>query len=288
MIGAIEGIRDGQVFRDRRELHDAHVHRGLQQRIGANGDSIVLSGGYVDDVDDGDVIIYTGEGGRDQNTGRQIANQTLTRGNLALAKHFREGNPIRVNRGYTSDSKYAPERGYSYDGLYRIENCWSEHGKDGFLVWRYRLVKMSSSEQIQVENPQFAPQEKEQPSCTSVYTTRVIRNSDVGNYVKHLYEYRCQITGIQLETPSGFYAEACHVKPVAKPHNGPDVTENILCLSPNMHVLFDLGAIALTEDFQVIGIGSKITLHDNHNLSIDCIRYHREHIYKPLTKIQNG
>jgi len=209
----------------------------------------------------------------------------MTRGNLALARHFKEGNPVRVNRGYTLNSEFAPKRGYRYDGLHRIENCWSEHGEDGFLVWRYRLVKISSSEQIQVESPQSAPQGAERPSRTAVYTTRVIRNSDIGNYVKHLYEYRCQISGIQLRTPSGFYAEACHIKPVGKPNNGPDVAGNVLCLSPNMHVLFDLGAISLTDDFQVIGIGSKIKLHENHKLSTDCIRYHREHIYKPETRI---
>ena len=112
----------------------------------------------------------------------------------------------------------------------------------------------------------------------------MIRNSDIGNYVKRLYEHKCQINGIQLQTPTGLYAEACHIRPVGKPHNGPDIAGNVLCLSPNTHVLFDLGAISLTDDFQVIGIGSKITIHDNHNLSLDCIRYHREHIYKPPTE----
>lgn len=282
MIGEVEGVSEGRIFKDRRALHDAGIHRGLQQGIGAKGESIVLSGGYVDDIDEGDVIIYTGEGGRDPNSGRQNADQTMTRGNLALARHHQEGNPIRVNRGYTLDSEYAPKNGYRYDGLYRIENCWKEHGEDGFLVWRYRLVKISSAEQINVEAPQEdAPQGTERPGRTSVYTTRVIRNSDIGNYVKSLYEHRCQISGVQLETPGGFYAEACHIKPVGKPHNGPDIAGNVLCLSPNMHVLFDLGAISLTDNLQVIGIESKITIHPNHELSLDCIRYHREHIYKP-------
>lgn len=76
MSGEIDGIRDGTTFKSRRELHDTGIHRGLQQGIGARGESIVLSGGYVDDEDYGDVIIYTGEGGRDQRTGRQIADQT--------------------------------------------------------------------------------------------------------------------------------------------------------------------------------------------------------------------
>jgi len=57
--------------------------------IASHGSSIVLSGGYVDDEDMGDVIIYTGEGGRDSNTGRQIADQQLALGNRALAEnHF--------------------------------------------------------------------------------------------------------------------------------------------------------------------------------------------------------
>lgn len=65
-----------------------------------------------------------------------------------------------------------------------------------------------------------------------------------------LYDYKCQISDIKLEVPSGHYAEACHIKPVGKLHNGPDSVDNVLCLSPNMHVLFDLGAISLTDDFR--------------------------------------
>jgi putative restriction endonuclease len=90
--------------------------------IAPEGSSIVLSGGYADDIDEGELIVYTGEGGRDPNTQRQISDQQLTRGNLALARNFIEGNPVRVNRGSTLDSKYAPLSGYRYDGLYRIDS----------------------------------------------------------------------------------------------------------------------------------------------------------------------
>lgn len=47
----------------------------MQAGIGGGGESIVQSGRYVDDIDDGDIIVYTGQGGRDLNTGRQIKNQ---------------------------------------------------------------------------------------------------------------------------------------------------------------------------------------------------------------------
>ena len=219
MIGEIEGVQPGHFFPNRRSLHDAGVHRALQKGIGAAGESIVLSGGYIDDIDEGDIIIYTGEGGRDQRTGRQVADQTMTRGNLALSRHYQEGNPIRVCRGSTLDSPHAPQSGYTYAGLYRIENCWNEVGTDGFLIWRYPLVKIPS-------------------------------------------------------------AESCHIRPVGRPHNGPDIVENILCLSPNMHALFDLGAISLTDDLQVLGINGNLNMHPQHHLSIDCIRCHREHIFR--------
>ena len=77
----------GTVFASRQELHDADIHRGYMRGIAPQGLSIVLSGGYVDDQDLGDEIIYTGEGGRDPKSGRQIADQTLTGGNLYLAQN---------------------------------------------------------------------------------------------------------------------------------------------------------------------------------------------------------
>jgi putative restriction endonuclease len=280
MIGEIEGIKPGHIFSDRRALHDAGVHRGLMIGIGAGeGTSIVLSGGYRDDRDDGDTIIYTGEGGRDPGSGRQIADQKMIRGNLALAQNYRNGNPIRVCRGYKLDSPYAPKSGYQYSGLYRIESCWHEKGVDGFLIWRYRLVKISPVDQITEESSPPIPKGTTQPIRSSVFTTRIIRNSQVGNYVKDLYNHTCQISGVRLETPFGHYAEACHIQPLGAPHNGPDTVENIICLSPNMHVLFDFGAISLTDDLSILGMDKKITFHPDHQLSMDCIRYHREHIF---------
>lgn len=99
ILGDVPGIGPGMLFRDRQELHEKKLHRGLMRGIAPHGSSIVLSGGYVDDEDLGDVIIYTGEGGRDPNTGRQIADQQLILGNKALAENHLNGIPIRVHRG---------------------------------------------------------------------------------------------------------------------------------------------------------------------------------------------
>src|SRR5262245_24776507 len=139
--GELPGYPLSATFRDRASLAAARVHRPLMDGIcgGADGaESIVVSGGYVDDLDLGDEIVYTGWGGRDPDTGRQIADQKLTKGNLGLAVSQLEGHVIRVIRGAGGDPAYSPAKGYRYDGLFRVVDHWQEPGKDNFLIWRFR------------------------------------------------------------------------------------------------------------------------------------------------------
>ena len=61
--GETNSIRPGQNFDSRQALFDASIHRMTQHGIAGYGgnqpaESIVLSGGYPDDVDDGDEILY--------------------------------------------------------------------------------------------------------------------------------------------------------------------------------------------------------------------------------------
>lgn len=144
-FGSVEGVNVGQEFEGRKQLHAAGIHTGLQAgiswEIDGCADSIVLSGGYEDDRDEGDVILYTGHGGRDQTTGRQVRHQAFTEGNEALQKNMQQGVPVRVTRGADLASTYAPISGYRYDGLYRVEHCWSETGLSGFSVCRFLLKR---------------------------------------------------------------------------------------------------------------------------------------------------
>jgi len=145
-FGHIPGYSEGSCFASRLELSQAGVHRPLVAGISGRGcvgaNSVVLAGGYEDTEDFGAEILYTGHGGRDPETGRQIAHQTLTKGNLALAVNAAHALPVRVIRGARQCSPYAPVAGYRYDGLYLVESYWRECGKSGFYIWRYRLRKM--------------------------------------------------------------------------------------------------------------------------------------------------
>ncbi|MGB5855281.1 MAG: YDG/SRA domain-containing protein [Oceanisphaera sp.] len=75
IFGEIVGFTEGFNFSDRKEMMPSSFHRQWGQGIDGNGregtSAIVLSGGYEDDEDNGDEIIYTGAGGNDPNTGRQ-------------------------------------------------------------------------------------------------------------------------------------------------------------------------------------------------------------------------
>ena len=282
IIGTVPDVEVGSHFPNRQALHDADMHRGLMRGIAPAGSSIVLSGGFVDDEDDGDEIIYTGEGGRDPNTGRQIADQTLTGGNLALAENYVEGLPVRVVRGHNLDSDFAPSEGYRYDGLYRIDSYWKEKGQDGFVIYRYRLNRLGSQPLLRAttdeallreSSPQ--PQGNRTPGRVQVTTTRIIRSTAIGNEIKRLYDSTCQVCGKRLNTPAGAYAECCHIRPLGKPHSGPDTLENVLCLCANCHVLFDKHALKINDDLTIAGTGNALRTVEGHNIGRAHLAYHR-------------
>jgi putative restriction endonuclease len=144
VIGAVPDVAVGTVFPNRKALREAGIHRPLQAGICGSGDtgaeSIVLNGGYEDDVDSSDEIIYTGHGGNDPATGQQTADQTLTGSNLSLVRSCDWDLPIRVTRGWREPGGLGPKAGYRYDGLYRVEKYWEERGRSGYKIWRFKLV----------------------------------------------------------------------------------------------------------------------------------------------------
>jgi putative restriction endonuclease len=156
----VPGYPEGSLFESRAELSASRVHVPIRAGIAGSqtegAESIVLSGGYEDDLDEGDTIVYTGHGGRDRVTGQQIHDQPFARGNRALAYNAQTGLPVRVIRGYGHRAPFSPAAGYSYDGLYAVEEYWRGKGKSKFQVWRFRLVKiqeLTTPRQIIAEEP---------------------------------------------------------------------------------------------------------------------------------------
>lgn len=83
-----------------------------------------------------------------------------------------------------------------------------------------------------------------------------------------------------MPTPVGPYAEGAHIQPLGRPHDGPDVARNILCLCPNDHVRFDRGAITIAQDGRIVGMdGShegQLLTAGGHVVDLTFLAYHRD------------
>ncbi|WJX87623.1 Histone-lysine N-methyltransferase member suvh2 [Trifolium repens] len=162
IVGPIPGVYVGDVFLFRMELCVVGLHMQIQAGIDylpksrcSNGEpiatSVIVSGGYEDDMelDDGDVIIYTGHGGQEKNSSRQICDQKLVGGNLALERSMHYGIEVRVIRGMKYEgSASGSGKVYVYDGLYRIVDCWFDVGKSGFGVYKYKLLRIEGQAKL--------------------------------------------------------------------------------------------------------------------------------------------
>ncbi|KAK7377979.1 hypothetical protein VNO80_03415 [Phaseolus coccineus] len=149
-IGSVSGVEIGDIFFFRFELCLVGLHAPSMAGIDYIGTktsqeeeplavSIVSSGGYEDDVEDGDVLIYSGQGGVNRDKG--ASDQKLERGNLALDNSARRGNEVRVIRGL-KDLHHPTGKVYVYDGLYKIQDSWVDKAKSGFNVFKHKLGRL--------------------------------------------------------------------------------------------------------------------------------------------------
>lgn len=284
--GHVPGIREGQRFSGQAEAAKCLVHRNRQAGIVGTrekgAESIVVSGGYEDDVDNGHELIYTGHGGREGL--RQVRDQQLTSANESLRTSWIYGRPVRVVRAMkprrSKTGKLAHD-GYKYDGLYIVEDFWKTRGRSGFLVYKSRLTKVTNdtSDSSDREAPP-PPEGRTNPGRQAMTTQRIVRSTRIADWVKRTHDYTCQICETRLSSGDGAYAEAAHIRPLGNPHHGPDTPDNVLCLCPNHHVLFDLGMLAIGDDLSVTHIGADVPvtfLRDAHEINRDHLRYHRQH-----------
>eukprot|EP01018_Ginkgo_biloba_P034946 Gb_22168 [translate_table: standard] len=168
IVGHVPGVEVGDEFHYRIELCMVGLHRQsqggidyLKQGNTIVATSIVASGGYADDVDNGEVLIYTGQGGNNSSADkRQAEDQKLERGNLSLKNCIDTKSPVRVIRGIKEPKHSTGARGgkestknkmgitYTYDGLYHVEKYWQERGTSGFVVFKFQLRRMSGQPEL--------------------------------------------------------------------------------------------------------------------------------------------
>lgn len=284
MYGEVPGNPPGTRFVNRRAAFDAGVHRTTQAGIAGTADgteSICLSDGYSEPPDDirGDLITYTGFGGRDPNTGRHIADQKLIQGNAGLVRDYDLGRPVRVIAKESVLTRHKQASEYIYLGLFMVTQ-WSWGERDGFKVLRFQLQAEPLDSFTPGEVTQALVRGEDLPPVRRAsLVNRRIRNADVAESVKSLYGDTCQICRTQLKTAAGTYAEAAHIRPLGIPHDGPDILENMLCLCPNCHKEFDGHAVTVDAVGMVYEFGrykTDLFIHQDHRLDMTYLAYHRE------------
>jgi len=99
------------------------------------------------------------------------------------------------------------------------------------------------------------------------------------------YDNKCMFCGIKLQVAEGrYYSEAAHIKPLGKPHDGPDKIGNMLVLCPNHHLQFDWGILRMVKSgtgFKVLSSSKGDPLNgrmvtSKHTLDEVCIDWHND------------
>ncbi|GIZ42375.1 hypothetical protein CKM354_000564900 [Cercospora kikuchii] len=117
--------------------------------------SCFMSGGknhIYDDKDMGDVVEYCGQ---DSDTPGQVS-----RGTSLLQRNVSEKVPVRFIRSYKVNSKYAPSKGFRYDGLYDVVG--SELLDESKGRYRFKLVRRPGQGPIRGgDGPEARPTKQE-------------------------------------------------------------------------------------------------------------------------------
>ena len=215
ILGSVPGVEVGDEFQFRIELNIIGLHRQIQggidyvrQKDKILATSIVASGGYADDLDNSDVLIYTGQGGNVMCSDKEPEDQKLERGNLALKNSSEVKNSVRVIRG--SESMDGKSRIYVYDGLYEVESYWQDMGPHGKLVYKFRLRRKPGQ-------PELAWKELKK-SKKSFKTREGLSVIDISNGKEKIPI--CAVNTIDNEKPPPFkyitkmmYPDCCNIVP---------------------------------------------------------------------------
>lgn len=269
--GAPSSVSVGDLFESRVALRDAGVHSPLQQGIQGQQSfgcqSIVLNGGYETDDDQWITVQYTGTGGQENR--HQVRDQDLShKNNRALLKSIERANPIRVTRGPKSDPRFRPPAGkYRYDGLYRATDVGESVDSRGFRVYLFTLVRLSEQ-----------PTPKAGPVRLTATIEKIVRIASLAKKVKEIHDFRCQVCSTRLTNGKRQIAEAAHINPLGM--GGEDSLDNLLCLCPNHHALFDAGGLFVLEDWSIVDQDSvrvgELARKPEHTVSQEALRRHRQ------------
>ncbi|KAK7716711.1 hypothetical protein SLS64_002416 [Diaporthe eres] len=123
--------------------------RGISGDPESGAFSIVVSGQYDEDLDEGDVLYYSGEAAdKNENPHEVIGRAT----NDSLVESYGNRQPVRVLRSASKGERhrhYSPACGIRYDGLYTVVAVQNRHNAKGGLYQRFKLRRLGGQEDLE-------------------------------------------------------------------------------------------------------------------------------------------
>lgn len=133
----------------------------------------------------------------------------------------------------------------------------------GHGVWAIRGSQQNEMTSIDMPEPH-------EPERVPTVVHRIVRDTALARRLKALHGDQCQICDHVVRLDDGrSYSEAHHIKPLGTPHNGPDISENIIILCPNHHAMCDFLGIKITSVRQLDGHELGLEFLDYHNSLVD-------------------
>ncbi|MED0680266.1 HNH endonuclease [Aneurinibacillus thermoaerophilus] len=270
-----------------------NIHQGIHQRN--KGKEIVSiqcqlddKGYYHDTMLEDGTIMYIGEGGLSEPQ-EEIKVKTKSNGTI----HRMYGNHALVNAQKTLQPFHVVNK--HKDGTYEYLGKWIVtyyeyspwQGKPAHFRFYLECVELPhefvgeyGQKLIQIRNTKS---EQALPPRTFYGGVRVVRDTRIVEELKQQYNYKCMICNTALTGISNPIVEVHHLIPLGRPHNGPDVKENMIVLCPNHHAQFDAGVLAIGPSFEIYDINGVVyeqRAQVLHYISKNSIQYHNVKIYK--------
>ncbi|MGD8726800.1 MAG: HNH endonuclease [Gemmatimonadales bacterium] len=155
--------------------------------------------------------------------------------------------------------------------LSRLRKLSDGNPVDSRYRYSYALVEGRPSEDLTAIDAASDVSDPPESVRKRTVVSRIVRDSALARSLKAQHRNQCQICGQTVQMESGStYAEAHHVRPLGRPHNGPDIEQNILIVCPNHHAMLDLGGMQLTP--------AKIRSRRGHSVARQFIDYHNQHV----------
>ncbi|WP_180229521.1 HNH endonuclease [Priestia megaterium] len=213
---------------------------------------------------------------------------------LSMSQYSKEPNPFLNNfnsnkkKEHLNEKELINPKGIEAEELAAIKNEMIEFPEIKIPTKPFGQNRANKEEMVLLKGG------NQKPVKVSKNITLTNRDQSIVKALKQLYNSECQICAEKIEVGKGkFYSEVHHIQPLGA-HNGPDISENMIVLCPNHHIMFDVGVIRINIVEKKVYHYNKNNVLDGkvinlkHNINEKYTTYHDSQIFKGSINQKTG